>query len=48
VNPKWQKTDQYFKWWEHRVLKYGSEDYANFINPYLDKDFDLKVGIIKR
>ena len=43
--PAWKRNDD-FRWWGNRILKYGSEAYADFLNAHLDKSLGIVVEIV--
>lgn len=46
-HPIWAKSNKSFRWWENRVLKYGSEEYADSINNYFGQELGFKVKIVR-
>jgi hypothetical protein len=43
--PDWKRSED-FRWWSNRILKYGSKDYADFMNAHLDKSLGIVVETI--
>ena len=44
-HPNWNKNEN-FKWWSNRILKYGSKEYADFLNAHFDKNLGILIGIV--
>ena len=44
-HPEWKRNND-FRWWGNRILKYGSKEYADFLNAHLDKSLGIVVETV--
>jgi hypothetical protein len=44
-HPEWKRNND-FRWWGKRILKFGSKEYADFLNAHLDKSLGIVVETV--